>query len=104
MQTGIKWLGIKPITNGEALFGPMPEQYTFSVRLNENGGQPEDVVVDKTTSEVSRVDPRWKILLGHDYGQRFQRSKHDVQGDWYRVMVPEVVKVRGLDLRELEFV
>jgi hypothetical protein len=95
---------VKPITNGEALLGPMPEQYTFSVRLNENDGQPEDVVIDKTTSAVSTVDPRWKILLGYDYEQRFPRSKHDVQGDWYQLMISEVVKVRGLDLRELEFV
>lgn len=84
---------IDSFMDGEALLGPLPTDYKKVWKYIEESFGISPTYRDERTSESSRDDPRWELVLGKDYEERHPREDMSME-DWDALFVSEVMRIR----------
>jgi hypothetical protein len=87
---------------GEALLGPMPDHFRMVAKIDGELNQ-EPTFYDERFSKIQSEDPRWQLVLGEDYKERFAIT--DVRSlEQKRQLAHEVMKARKVETVWLDFV
>lgn len=96
---------IDSLRTGEAFLGPLPNHWR-RIYKKDDAGTYRDAFLDTLTSTRQREDPRWRSVIGEDYGDRlthWERGGNLALKDYepsleeLEMMMNEAVKRRGLE-------
>ena len=88
---------------GEALLGPMPDHFRMVRKLDRESNVDELAFYDERLSKIQSEDPRWQLVLGEDYKERFAIT--DVRSLKQRQQLGyEVMRARKIETVWLDFV
>jgi hypothetical protein len=80
----------------EAFLGPLPEDYGFITKFDDQRGNYRPAFIDKRTQASQFQDPRYELLLGEGFERRINFNNCDKDEDRNKMLILEALQVRGI--------
>ena len=94
---------IDGMMTGEAFLGPMPDHFRMLSKLDRESQLEEMAFYDERSSKIQWEDPRWQLVLGEDYKERFAIT--NVRSSKQRQkLADEVMRARKIETVWMDFV